>query len=74
MNKFDLFRFMLKPGIDAAKRDCTYFRKWEEKKITMQQCKYFFKNNNRIPRNTYELISDSLFEEWLNSLGYRRSE
>lgn len=54
-------------------KDRKLFKKWEEGLITTSQCINEFMKNNYIIIKPESFNEEGLFEEWLNSLGYRRS-
>lgn len=49
--------------------DKSYFEMWIKGKVTTSRCKEMFMNNNSFPEMASSIISDELFEKWLNSIG-----
>lgn len=69
-DKFVLIRYNLKTK--AASADVTTFNKYVNGEISLQDCKYLWSRHNKVDFIDFRLISDDLFKEWLESLGYRR--
>lgn len=70
---YDLITKHLSKYYKDAERDKLYFDRWQKGNLKTDDCKYLFKNNNKIPMEDFEKIDDELFVNWLNSLGYERN-
>lgn len=64
---------LLRKTDNAARRDQTAFTKWDNKKITIEECMELFARNNRLYEDEKEAITKEAFVEWLHSLGYRHN-
>ena len=62
--------YYLKKGYNNAQCDKILFLRWEDGEIDLPQTMRLFKRNNDI--NSSVNISETEFENWLNSLGYLR--
>lgn len=60
----------LRRGIDVVSMDKQSLLDWENRKISTEDCINKIKRHNRMKTNVG--ISDSEFENWAKSLGYRR--
>ena len=69
-----LMQSVLKKGAHIAHSDQKLFNDYERGDITLQECKKLFFENNKVDRESQMLITDSVFKEWLNGIGYRRYE
>lgn len=67
-DKFDDIAIGLKSGDYVASLDINVFKKWSDKKMSLEECLFHFKRNNGI---NYD-IKLNHFCRWLLSLGYRR--
>lgn len=65
-----LMQSVIKKGDYATYLDTKIFNQYHDKEITLQECKQKFYKNNKVERDKRLLITDSMFEDWLRSLGY----
>ena len=70
MDLKDLITYNLKSK--AVNYDISIFNKYYDGELSLQDCKYLWAKHNRVCFDDYEKISDELFKEWLDSLGYKR--
>lgn len=68
-DKFILIRYNLKER--ARSSDVTTFNKYVNHEISLQDCKYLWSRHNKVDYEDFLLISDDLFKEWLESIGYK---
>lgn len=61
----------LSSTLRATQADVKTFSAWERLEISTQECFNQYLKNNTITRPV--AYNESLFEYWLNSLGYRRN-
>lgn len=64
------FSELLSKTWSSAVQDNATFNRWEDNKITTEECIEEFKNNNVLDKRL--VINKVEFERWLNSLGYKR--
>lgn len=67
---FEIIQKNLSGTERSYKNDLATFRKWEEGKISIFECYMRFKRNNNVSERFD--CSITLFEKWLNSLGWVR--
>ncbi len=67
---FEVIQRMLCSSQKSCGRDLKTFKDWEDGKISIFECYMRFKSNNHV--NNKMDCSISLFEKWLNSIGYER--
>lgn len=65
---YELITYNLKEK--ARQKDMNDFKKYVNGEYTIQDLKYRWTKNNKVAFKDYELISDELFESWINSLGW----
>lgn len=71
MKNFSKIQSLLADTLKASAQDSTTFHDWESGRISTAVCIKRFRKHNSVRPDVD--ISQVEMEEWLNSLGYRRS-
>lgn len=67
--EFEPIAMMLEKGKNKSERDIANFKRYEQGKITIEECMQKFKTNHHIIH-----IDIRMFKSWLRSLGWYRDE
>lgn len=67
-----IIQSVLKKSNHAIMCDCMAFNKYANSEIDLAECKKLFFRNNKVDYKRAEQITDEMFIEWLDTLGYAR--
>ena len=66
--KFYKIRYYLKKNYSTVNKDKKIFEDCKMGRISLKECKKQMMKNNDVPRT--EEVSDEIFRQWLNWIGY----